>query len=453
MNFKMTVIDEMIEKARVAQKEIKYYNQEQTDAMVRAIGKTIYDHARELAEEAAEETKFGNPDAKEQKNLRFPKLMWHELKGKKSVGIIARDDVGGIIKIAHPAGVIGSIAPVTVPNILPMGNAMIALKGRNSIIISPHPKSKKSVQHTVDLMRSALKELGAPENLIQVVPEPSIEASQEVMEKADVVIATGGANLVKSAYSSGTPAFGVGAGNSQLIFEDYEDLEQFAVDTVNSRKSDNGIACISTQALIYPQKDEARIRQSLERAGAHWIDDDATVNKIRMALFDENGHFAKEFAGIDAQTVAKKAGVKIPNSACVIAVKVTKFGAAESLSAEKPCPVLSVISYCDFDEAINIAVQNYEVAGKGHTAGIYSTNEDHVLKAGIEIPVSRLMVNQSTSDVGSGVHNTIPPTNSIGCGFWGNNSISETLQYKHLLNIQRVILRIDKAPMPENVWE
>lgn len=448
----MTVIEEMIEKARIAQQKINYYNQEQTDEMVRIIGKAIYDHAKELAEEAAEETQFGNAEAKQTKNEFFSSALWYHLKDKKSVGEIERNEETGIIKIAHPVGVIGSIAPVTVPNILPMGNAMLALKGRNAIIISPHPKSKRSVQHTVDLMRSALASVGAPMDLIQVVPEPSMEASKEVMDKTDVVIATGGPGLVKAAYSSGTPAFGVGAGNSQLILEDVEDYTAFATDTVAARQYDNGTACVCTQTLIYPRKVEKNVRDAMEQAGTYWIDDEEQVEKIRQALFDKEGHFAKDLAGRDALAVANKAGVTIPENTKIIAVKVTEFGHKEQLSAEKICPVLSVIAYDRFEEALDIAVANYEVAGKGHTAGIYSSNEQHIIKAGIEIPVCRLMVNQPTSDSGSGPHNSIIPTNSIGCGSWGNNSISENLSYKHLLNIQQVALRIEKKPMPEYVW-
>ena len=190
----------------------------------------------------------------------------------------------------------------------------------------------------------------------------------------------------------------------------------------------------------------------MEQAGTYWIDDEEQVEKIRQALFDKEGHFAKDLAGRDALVVANKAGVTIPENTKIIAVKVTEFGHKEQLSAEKICPVLSVIAYDRFEEALDIAVANYEVAGKGHTAGIYSSNEQHIIKAGIEIPVCRLMVNQPTSDSGSGPHNSIIPTNSIGCGSWGNNSISENLSYKHLLNIQQVALRIEKKPMPEYVW-
>lgn len=449
----MTAVDEMIQKGKKAMLQIKYYDQAKTDEMVKVIGKAIYDNARELAEEAAEETKFGNADAKEVKNTFFSSSLWYHLKGKKSVGEIERDVEPGIIKVAHPVGVVGCIAPVTVPNILPMGNAMLALKGRNAIIISPHPKSKKSVHHTVALMRKALVSIGAPEDLIQVVKEPSMEASKEVMEKTDVVIATGGPCLVKAAYSSGTPALGVGAGNPQLILDDTSDFAAFAEDTVVARQYDNGTACVCTQTLIYPAKDESKLKQVMENAGTYWIDDESTVDKIRQALFDDEGNFVKALAGKDVQDVAEKAGVNIPADTKIIAVKVLESGTDELLSTEKVCPVLCVTPVDSFEEALDVAIVNLEVAGKGHTAGIYSSNEEHILRAGVEIPVCRLMVNQPTSDSGSGPHNSIIPTNTIGCGSWGNNSISENLSYKHLLNIQRIALRIDKEPLPEYVWD
>jgi len=450
---KAFTVDEMIEKARKAMLEIKYYNQEQTDHMVKVIGKVVYDNARELAEEAAEETQFGNADAKETKNKFFSSSLWYHLRGEKSVGEIERDVEPGIIKIAHPAGVIGSIAPVTVPNILPMGNSMLALKGRNAIIISPHPRSTKSVHHTVELMREELAKIGAPKDLIQVVPVPSKEASAKVMKKVDVVIATGGPGLVKAAYSSGKPAFGVGAGNAPLILEDTDDLDAFAQETVFAREYDNGTACVCTQTLLYPKKDEADVREAMERAGTYWIEDEATVEKIRKALFDGEGNFAKELAGKSPQDVAEKAGIEIPADTKIIATKTTKYGFDEALSTEKIAPVLSVIPYETFDEALEISNANLDVAGKGHTAGVYSSNEDHIIKAGIELPVSRVMINQPTSDAGSGPRNSIIPTNTLGCGTWSNNSISENLSYKHLLNIQRIALPIEKEQMPEYVWD
>lgn len=450
----MTLVDEMMEKARKAQEQVADYNQEQVDALVQAMAKVVYDNAEELAFEAVEETGYGTVEAKTTKNTFFPSAMWHDLKGKPSVGVIERNEEKKQVKIAHPAGVVGSIAPVTVPNILPMGNALFAVKGRNAVIVSPAPKAKKSSNHTVDLMRDAIEKLGAPADLIQCVADPTLEISAEVMKKVDVVIATGGPGLVNAAYSSGTPAYSSGAGNAQLILEDTDDLAKFAEETIGSRLYDNGTTCVCTQALIYPRNLADDLKEEFTKQNTFWTDDKEIIGKFRSTLFDGEGNFNNEFAGKSALYMAEKAGVDIPEDTLIIALQVEEYGEAEELSTEKPAPIMVAIPHDGFDHAIEIANANLEVKGKGHTSGIYTSNEDHAIEAGIRIPVVRMMINQPTSDSGSGPYNYLNPSNSLGCGFWGGNSISENLNYTHLLNIQTVSFRDESKPaMPEYVWD
>ncbi|MDR1920779.1 MAG: aldehyde dehydrogenase family protein [Candidatus Adiutrix sp.] len=448
----MSSIDEMVLKARAAMEKIKDYNQEQTDQLVKVIGKVVYDNAEALAKEAVEETKFGAVGPKTVKNSFFSAALWLNLKGKPSVGILSEDKETGIMEICHPIGVAASITPVTVPNICPMGNSMLALKGKNAIIIGPSPNSKRSSGHTVELMRKELTKIGAPADLIQVVAEPTLEASRELMSKCDVVVATGGPGLVKAAYQSGKPAFGVGAGNSQMIVEHVDDYTQFAKETIISRSYDHGTACLCVQAMIYRRDLGDKIQKALEAEKAYFISDPAEVDKIRKTLFIDGAH-NKKLAGQNVAVVAAAADVKIPADAGILVLKSPKYGHDEVLCEEKVCPVMLAYPYDDFDEAIKIAKANYEVAGKGHTGGIYSNNRDHIIKAGMAFPVSRFMVNQPTTDGGSGPRNYLNPSNSLGCGSWGNNSISENLTYKHLLNIQKVSFPVDKPPMPANPWE
>ena len=451
----MTMIDNMIVRARSAVKEVSNYSQNQVDEMVKVCGKVVYDNAKELAIEAVEETQFGAVKPKTMKNSYVPAVLWQDLKGKKSVGVLSEDKEEGIIKIAHPVGVVGAITPVTVPNICPMGNAMLALKGRNAIIISPHPKAKKSSKHTVDLMREGLVKIGAPADLIQIVEEPTTALSQEVMSKCDVAVATGGPGLVKAAYSSGKPAYGVGAGNSQVIVDEIDDFAQFAQDTIVSRSYDNGTACVCAQALIYKESLEEKLKDALSKAGAFIVDDVVTVDKIREVLFVD-GHFNAEMVGQDAQAIAQAAQIDVPASTTVLMLLTSKYGHDEILCDEKMCPVMLGYSYRDLDEALDIVLANYEVKGKGHTAGIYSNNDDYIRKAGIKLPVSRLMVNQPTTDAGGGPHNSLAPTTSLGCGSWGNNSLTENLTFTHLLNIQSLTYPIDKEVKAYNdpsVWD
>ncbi|MDR1677090.1 MAG: aldehyde dehydrogenase family protein [Deltaproteobacteria bacterium] len=447
----MSTIDEMVIKARAAMNQIRDYTQEQADKMVKVIGKVVYDHAEELAKEAVEETRFGAVEPKTMKNSFFSAALWQHLKGKPSVGILSEDPDTGITEICHPIGVVASITPVTVPNICPMGNSMLALKGKNAIIIGPSPNSKKSSGTTVKLMRSELEKIGAPADLIQVIEEPTLESSRELMSKCDVVVATGGPGLVKAAYQSGKPAFGVGPGNSQVIVEHIDDYSSFAKETILSRSYDHGTACLCIQAMIYQRNLEMEIQRSLEAEKAFFIDDQAEIDKIRQILFIDGVH-SKKMAGQNAVFVATAAGLKIPPDTSILVLKMAKFGPGEVLCEEKVCPVMLAYAYDDFDEAIKIALANYEVAGKGHTGGIYSNNRDHIIKAGIAFPVSRFMVNQATTDGGSGPKNYLTPSNSLGCGSWGNNSISENLTYKHLLNIQKVSFPVNKPPMPADPW-
>jgi len=449
------MVDEKIRRAQIALEEIKDYTQEQADAMVKACGRVIYEHAEELAVEAVSETQYGNVEFKTAKNRNSPASIWTYLKDKKSVGVIARDEAGeeGIIKIAHPVGVVGSVTPVTVPNVCPTGNTMLALKGKNAIIVAPSPKSKLSSTHTVNLMRAELEKLGAPADLIQIVEEPTLELTRELMSKCDVVVATGGPGLVSAAYASGTPAYGVGAGNSQVIVDDVTDYPQFAKDTVASRSFDNGTSCLATQTYIYRRELKREVEKALTDCGVHIIEDAELVSKLRGFLFP-SGIFNKEMAGQGAQIIAKRAGIKVPGDTVVIALKLQKYGHEEILCHERPCAVLGAYEVDTFEGALDIACANYDVDGKGHTAGIYTMSENHAIQAGIRLPVSRLMVNQPTRDGGGSPTNNLVPTNTIGCGSWGNNSISENLSYKHLLNIQRVVYSVKKAPVDmERIWD
>ena len=446
------MVDTMVSKARKAMEEIKDYSQEQADLLVKVCAKVVYDNAEELAEEAVRETQFGAVEPKVMKNKFFSAFLYKHLKGKKSVGIISDNEEEGIIKVAHPIGVVGSVSPVTVPNVCPMGNSLLALKGKNAIIISPHPKAKVPSKHTVDLMRAELVKIGAPADLIQIVEEPTMELSQEVMQKCDVVVATGGPGLVHAAYTSGKPAYGVGAGNSQVIVDDVPDFEQFAKETVFSRSYDHGTACVCAQSIIYKKELESKIKEALIKEKAFYIEDEETIAKIRNILFVD-GAINGNMAGKSVDFIAKEAGITIPQETSIIVLTPEKYGFDELLAGEKICPVLTAYPANDFDEALKIALANYEVIGKGHSGGIYSTDSEKVIKAGTTLPISRLMVNQATTDAGGALHNNLSPSNSLGCGSWGNNSISENLTYMHLLNVQRITYRIANPTNIDNVWD
>lgn len=443
----------LIQNANNALKEIKDYTQEQADRMVYAVGQHVLEHSKELAELTVEETGMGTVADHVGLVEGFSTVIWSQLKGKKSVGVIEEDKENNIIKVAHPAGIVGNITPVTAPVSGPLGNGMLALKGKNASIVSPAPSTPKSSSRTVELMREGLEKVGAPADLVQIVAVPSKEASAEVMANVDVVIATGGPGLVKAAYSSGTPAFGVGAGNAQLILDEVDDLDEFAHDNVESRLFNYSTACMCPQTLLYPKDKEVELRKAMEKAGTYWIDDEEIISKIKAVVFDKNGKVNNELVGKGFDNIAEKAGIETPDNAKIFGIKSEKYGADEPLSYEIPLPILTLYPYSTFAEALEVASANLELIGEGHSSAIYSNDDDKILQAGNALKVSRLMVNQPTSSANNGPRNAHIATMSMGCGYWGGNSSNELLNYNHLLNIQSITSIKDPEPIPEDIWD
>lgn len=435
-------IEEMVKNARAAMEEISDYDQAQTDKMLYVISKAVFDQAEPLAKLAIEETRLGRLDHKIGKNQGMATNIFGALKNKPSVGVLREIPEEGLIEVGHPVGVIGSVTPTTNPTITPLGNGLMALKGKNAMIVSPHPRSKKTTKETIELMREALVSVGAPRDLLQVIEEPSIEKSQELMKSVDLIVATGGPGLVKSAYSSGHPAYGVGPGNVQAILDRDFDVEAAAELTVIGRSFDNGIVCACQQSLIYPMEKEAEVFKALEDKQAAVITDEGDLAKLRETIFPE-GRANPDMIGQDPDIIAKEAGISIPDGSQIIAVRVDKVGEAELFCKEKMLPVLALKSYEDFEEAVDYAKENLLLEGAGHSAGLFSHTKEHMVYAGEELPVSRVVINQPTIDAGGSPANGLNPTVSLGCGSWGNNIISENLNYKHLINVSRVAMPIE----------
>ncbi|BAH07714.1 aldehyde dehydrogenase family protein [Clostridium kluyveri] len=446
-------IKELIEKAKVAQKKLEAYSQEQVDVLVKALGKVVYDNAEMFAKEAVEETEMGVYEDKVAKCHLKSGAIWNHIKDKKTVGIIKEEPERALVYVAKPKGVVAATTPITNPVVTPMCNAMAAIKGRNTIIVAPHPKAKKVSAHTVELMNAELKKLGAPENIIQIVEAPSREAAKELMESADVVIATGGAGRVKAAYSSGRPAYGVGPGNSQVIVDKGYDYNKAAQDIITGRKYDNGIICSSEQSVIAPAEDYDKVIAAFVENGAFYVEDEETVEKFRSTLF-KDGKINSKIIGKSVQIIADLAGVKVPEGTKVIVLKGKGAGEKDVLCKEKMCPVLVALKYDTFEEAVEIAMANYMYEGAGHTAGIHSDNDENIRYAGTVLPISRLVVNQPATTAGGSFNNGFNPTTTLGCGSWGRNSISENLTYEHLINVSRIgyFNKEAKVPSYEEIW-
>ena len=361
----VNMVNELIAKARVAQKQFESFSQEKTDEAVRAIGKVVYDRAEELAKMACEESGMGVYADKVAKCHGKSKCIWNSLKGKKSVGIIGEDKQTGIIRVAKAKGVVGSVTPVTNPVVTPMCNAMFALKGQNAIIVAPHPRAQKTNKYVIDLFRAELKKLGLPEDLVQTVEQCSMDATTALMHGVDVVVATGGGAMVKSAYSSGKPALGVGPGNVQVIVDRGVDLEEAIPKIISGRIFDNGIICSGEQCVFLPEESFEKGIDIFKKNGVFYVDDAETAKKFADAIFPENGPISRKVVGQSVQTIARLAGVDVPDGTKMILIKARSIGKDEPLCREKMCPVMITSSYDTFENASKACADRPRLRGQG----------------------------------------------------------------------------------------
>ena len=448
-------IAELVAKARVAQAVFENFSQEQVDAVVRDIGKYVYDNAELLARMAVDETGIGNYEDKVTKKKGKARAIWNSLKGKKSRGIIDEDAESNLIYVAKPMGVVGAVTPITNPVVTPMCNGMFALKTGNAVIFAPHPKAQKCAEHLTDAFMDIVRSHGGPEDLIQVVRNGSIAKTQQLMETVDVVVATGGGAMVKSAYSSGKPSFGVGAGNVPVIIDRGVVLGAAVDKIITGASFDNGIICSHEQFVLAPQEAFDETVALFTASGKVWYtDDEAQIQALRDVVFP-GGHLNKDVVGISAREVGAMAGIDVPASARLIMLPAKGAGEHDILAREKLCPVIAILPYETFEDAVQKAKANLLVEGAGHSAALHSQDDAHIRHAGLELPISRLVVNQPSSlTAGGSLTNGFAPTTTLGCGSWGGNSISENLDFKHLMNVSRIgqIIEGKVVPTDEEIW-
>jgi succinate-semialdehyde dehydrogenase len=417
----MEQIEKMMEQARKAQAIYEsHFDQDDVDAIIKLAARAIFDNAEELAKLTIEETEMGVYEDKVSKNRNKSKGVWNDLREKKSMGILGIDEKTGLIEIAKPIGVVVGITPMTNPVVTPMSKIIFALKTKNAIIISPHPRAKRCSALAVKRILEAIAPMEVPENLVQIIEEPTLEKTQALMALCDVVVATGGMPMVKSAYSSGRPSFGVGAGNVQVILDRNIDYELAAGKIVTGRSFDNGIICSGEQSFIYPKEDRIKVLDAFRKHGAY-IATEEEREKVIAAIF-EDGHTSRDVVGQTALFIAKKANIKIPENTRVIVIEAHGIGNEDPVCKEKMCPVMAAFPYQYFDEAIQIAQTNLMFEGTGHTAGIHSNSQANIIKAGTDLSVARLIVNAiCATTAGGSIQNGLPVTNTLGCGSWGNN--------------------------------
>ena len=449
------MVADLIARARKAQAQIEYYTQEQVDELCAAMAYEITkeENVIRLGTLAFEESKMGTLDGKLTKLRKKVRGCWRDIKDQKSVGILETNTEKGLIKMAKPVGVIGAIIPCTNPEMTPVVKALNAVKCRNAIIMSPHPRTNKTNYEVCEVLRYALKKHGAPEDLVLSITDVSMEASAALMEQCDLVVATGGSGLVKSAYSSGTPAYGVGAGNAVVLIDDTCDLDVAARNVRVSKIFDNATSCSSDNSLVVQSDIYDEFLPKLVAEGGYLCTPEQ-VKALEQMMFP-GGKFNSKVAAQPAQKIAEMAGFSIPDDKTFIICEYEGFGLKEHpLSFEKLSVVLAVYKRDTFDEMVKCVNDIHEVAGKGHSCAIQTTNDDHVMQLATYTHTSRVMVNQATSAANTGNwNNGMPFTSSLGCGTWGGNIASENITYKHFMNTTWISYPIEeKIPTDEELF-
>ncbi len=443
------VLQEMLDKARVAQQEIEHWSQEKVDEMVKAVAWEMIqpDHAKECTELAAKETKMGVSEAKYAKHRNKVLGALRDMEGEKSCGIVEENKEKGIFKVAKPMGVIFAPTPCTNPTATPAVKSIFALKSRNAIIYAPHMIARRCSNKTVEYARAGLKKVGAPEDLIQIMEKPFIEDIQKMMSMCDLVVSTGGTQSVIAAYSSGKPALGVGAGNSVMIVDETADPKEAAKKIFMSKTFDNATSCSAENNAVIQESVYDQVLEGLKENGGYLCSAEEKA-KLKEAMWPDGVH-------INAKVVARSA-VRIANKVADLGVpEETKFlmvigddpVEGDKFADEKLSPVLTLWQYKEFADAIAYLKRIHAVRGKGHCAGIHTKVESRIKELAEQAQVSRLMVNQPQCLANSGSWtNGMPFTMTLACGTWGNNSSTDNITWRNWLNYTWV-----SQPIPESL--
>lgn len=440
-----------------AQKLFATYTQEQVDKIFKAAA-TAADKARiPLAKAAVEETGMGIVEDKVIKNHYAAEYIYNAYKNTKTCGVIEEDPVYGIKKIAEPIGLIAAVIPTTNPTSTAIFKTLIALKTRNAIIISPHPRAKKSTIEAAKVVLEAAVKAGAPEGIIGWIDVPSLELTNLVMKEADIILATGGPGMVKAAYSSGKPALGVGAGNTPVIIDDTADIRLAVNSIIHSKTFDNGMICASEQSVTVLEGVYKAVKEEFQYRGCYFLKKDE-IEKVRKTILI-NGALNAKIVGQKAATIAEMAGVTVPAETKILIGEVESVDISEEFAHEKLSPVLAMYKAKTFDEAIAKAEQLVADGGYGHTSSLYiNVNEKEKMeKHAAAMKTCRILINTPSSQGGIGdLYNfKLAPSLTLGCGSWGGNSVSENVGVKHLINIKTVAERRENMlwmRTPEKVY-
>ena len=447
-----------LERVKNAQKEFSKYSQEQVDKIFQAAAIAANEARIPLAKMAVEETGMGIVEDKVIKNHYAAEYIYNKYKNEKTCGVIYQDDSYGIKKIAEPVGIVAAVIPTTNPTSTAIFKTLIALKTRNGIIISPHPRAKKSTIEAAKTVLEAAVKAGAPEDIIAWIDVPSLELTNMLMQSADIILATGGPGMVKSAYSSGKPALGVGAGNTPAVIDESANVILAVNSIIHSKTFDNGMICASEQSVIVSDKIYDKVKDEFVKRGCYILNPEET-EKVRKTIII-NGALNAKIVGQKAHTIAELAGVSVPENTKILIGEVENVDLSEEFAHEKLSPVLAMYKSSSFDDALEKAYRLIEDGGLGHTSSLYVntvTEKEKIEKFYSKMKTCRVLVNTPSSQGGIGdLYNfKLTPSLTLGCGTWGGNSVSENVGIKHLLNIKTVAERRENMlwfRAPEKVY-
>ena len=429
-------IEVLINRSREAQKQIENYTQEQVDELIRAMVWSVAKPgmAEEIAQFTVDETQLGNYDGKFLKIQRKTRATLMDIIDDKSVGILEEDSERAIVKIAKPMGVIGALSPSTNPEATPVIKSIHAVKGRNSIIVAPHPRAKLTNKKICDLMREAIVKCGAPADLVQAIEIPSLELTNELMAQCDRVLATGGGAMVNAAYSSGTPALGVGVGNAVITVDDTADLDDAAEKIKISKTLDLAASCSSDNSVILVESIYEEMISKLKDKGGFLVNEEEK-QKLKETLWDEEGHLNTAIVAQPAEKIADMANIEIPEDTGFYIVPETGWGKEFPFSGEKLSVIMALYRASDIEHAIELTNNIQAYQGQGHSCGIYSNSDENIMKLANSTKTSRVMVNQPQAASNSGnLWNGMRQTFSLGCGSWGGNGTNNNISWRDLIN-------------------
>jgi sulfoacetaldehyde dehydrogenase len=454
-------IEEAFERADKAQKEFETWSQEAIDRTIQSVAQIVANskNFHELVEMGIQESNFGDPISREAKRFKIRGILRDCLR-QKSVGIIEEIPEKRIVKYAKPVGVIACVIPATNPDLTPAGNAIYAIKARNAIIFSPHPRTAKTSQRTIELMREGLKRVGAPEDLVQILglkAKINKSTSEALMTKCDLIVATGGQGVVSRAYTSGTPAYAVGAGNATMIWDETaaQELNKAAFNTMRSKTSDFGSGCSADGNIVIHESIWEDALKELVNVGGYMLSE-TEQKAVKNVMWDKEIHRLSDTVALSALDMAKAAGFEIPADRKFL---IASYGTGifndtyEGIwCREKLTTLLAVHKYTgEFQNAIDAIMAIHQVGGIGHSVGIFSFDEDHIHRLAMVARVGRIMVRQPQSKANSGsMNNGMPMTSSIGCGTWAGNATSENVHLHHYMNVTWVSKELDAQDSPSD---